>query len=185
VNRYHYSSRPITALYSVKQRDEPRCKPRGLWYAADDSWKLSSEFWNDADAFDHRYHVVVASAARILRIESQEEAEALAKRIGVFNSVDQSFTRMRWIELADDYDGMHLGIQHSYNDWRSIAQWHHAFDVIGGCIWNTDVVTLIDCKTGAIVPRGGVDPREMVKSMKLTRSESWFWRVGPEGTVGT
>ncbi len=163
---YHYSRKPIAALYDVKQV-APHMKPRGLWYAAGDSWKLSSADWNDANAFDYRYEVIVSPQARILTINSQEEAEELARRIGVFNTVDQSFIRMRWMDVAEDYDGLHLGLEYGPSNWCSIAQWHYAFDVIGGCIWNADVLTLVDCETGEAVHHGGADPREAEAEIDL------------------
>ena len=169
MNWYHYSRTPITGLYSVKPKDEPHHKPRGLWYALEDSWKTSSEFWNDADAFNHRYQVIVSPEARIIRIDTQGEAEDLAARIGLWNSVDKSFIRMRWVDLVRDYDGLHLGTEYGPSNWRSVAQWHYAFDVIGGCIWNTDAITLIDCKTGNAVRHGGLDPRNAKPEIDLSK----------------
>ena len=168
MNWYHYSRHQIAALYSVQQ-GLPNMKPRGLWYAADGSWKTSSQSWNDSNAFDHRYQVVIAPEAKLLRIESQEAAEALARRIGVWNDVDQSYIRMRWSDIATEYDGLHVGVEYSYRDPASIAQWHYAFDVISGCVWNTDAIELIDCQTGETIPRGGIDPKETVEAIDLSK----------------
>lgn len=41
--------------------------------------------------------------------------------------------------------------------------------MIGGCVWNTDVITLVDCKNGSVVPRGGVDPLNSVKAIDLNK----------------
>ena len=73
MNLYHYSYKPITSLYSVRQREEPHHKPRGLWCALDDTWKLASQGWQDADAFAHRYQVIVEPSPRILRIDRWED----------------------------------------------------------------------------------------------------------------
>lgn len=165
---YHYSRKPISELYDVKHV-AAHMKPRGLWYAADDSWKVSSADWNDANAFDYRYEVIMSPEARILTINTQEEADELARRIGVFNAVDQSFIRMRWMDLVRNYDGLHLGVEYGPSNWSSVAQWHYAFDVIGGCVWNTDAITLIDCKTGKAVLHGGLDPRNAKPEIDLRK----------------
>ncbi|MBB5046859.1 hypothetical protein HNR60_001608 [Rhodopseudomonas rhenobacensis] len=173
---FHYSYAPIEATHICDQRSEPHHKPRGLWFAEGASWRKESESWRSAEAFAHRYQVVTAPEANIARLDTPENAAAFGDQFGYV--YDGEVIKIRWADVAREFDGVHLGFFYSHVGFRHPArkqiEWSFAFDVIGGCVWHPRAFDLIDCRTRATVPStANVRPvPDDVSPFRLTRMQT-------------
>lgn len=145
----HYSSGPVSRVYSVAQQRQPHFKPYGLWVSVD----AGSIGWPDyveAEQGDHRWrlHVVhdvrLAPDARILLIATVEDFDAFAGLYGRTERQVPSDYHMYidWTAVAEAYQGIVIA-PYRYDRRLDGGLWYYGWDCASGCIWDADAIAAI------------------------------------------
>ena len=145
----HYHSSPLPPIYSVREQDPYRYKPRGLWVSVegpDDwlSWCLSEGF--RLENLTHVHAVELAPSARVLWLRSGACLDDFTEKYGEEHYVAH-YRKIMWEKVALDWHGIVIA---PYLWERRMADhtfWYYGWDCASGCIWNVDAikhVTLLD-----------------------------------------
>jgi hypothetical protein len=152
----HFSAEPLTAVHSVEQ-EEPHFKPRGLWVSVEgngDGWRD----WCEGESFNlhclaHETEILLKPDARILRLQSAADIDALTDRFhvrppGLFLS---SRLWIDWTVIASAHQGIIIAPYIWERRLDPGAEWYYAWDCASGCIWDADAVA-------AVSPRNAKNP---------------------------
>jgi len=120
-------------------------KPRGLWLSDDSNygWKewCTDEHFH-LDALKHASHFQFSDEARIKWISSVAEmvyfTSDYRRPIGSTNIMHF----IDWPKVAEKYDGI-LITPYQWSQ-RMDVMWYYSWDCASACVWNTDVLVLVD-----------------------------------------
>lgn len=145
----HYSSGPVSHVYSVAQSPVPQFKPNGLWVSVNDggrSWPAYLEAEAAWAAYRLRFvhSVRPAAAARILVLASLADFDAFAAQYGIrLPSAPPDFYHyVDWARVAADYQGIVIA-PYRYDRRYERGLWYWGWDCASGCIWDADAVAAI------------------------------------------
>jgi hypothetical protein len=121
-------------------------KPRGFWLSVEgeQDWRswCESESWSDIGNA-YVYEVTLAAAARVLRVTTVRELDALHQKLGG----NAAGYRPRWDTIGPEYDGLIIAPY----QWRRRYEcdWYYGWDCASGVIWNLDAVESVERATNA------------------------------------
>jgi hypothetical protein len=160
MTRIHMARSPVTldgrsygqaanSLLTPSQLDFD-LKPRGFWYAFDDSWVSWAKENMNWLMGDYLYEVKVHST-NILSLSTYDELVQLTKEYKCSFSCDRIGLFMDWRRFSEKYDGIEINPY----IWKARLEfmWYYGWDVASGCIWNLDKVELVplDDKTKGLI----------------------------------
>jgi hypothetical protein len=146
---FHYSYDPIVEFGPQVPKPRSDKKPSALWSAEGTSWKDVASEWSEERAFAHRYEVVIGEDCRLLHVKDEADAIAFGETYGTPNP-DGDILRIDWERVGKSYDGITIGFLYGQLLRRDPRlAWMYAWDVIGGCVWSTTGVELVDCRAVA------------------------------------
>lgn len=142
--RIHNSGTNIKAVAPVDQGNVWGRKPRGLWYAFDNSWAQHVQEHKHLKAFKsrvlgaHNFEVTVLDESKILIIDSLESmlqfANDFAKPLPWANEGAPGNQCVFWADVAKRWAG--IEIREFYTASRVHMPWLDTdWDVPSGCIW--------------------------------------------------
>lgn len=116
------------------ENQEPRAKPRGLWYGIGPSWiywvRNEMPEWEVDNVFK-----IDIDESKMLLIRNIEELDAFDKEYGI-----DSYS-VEWSRVASEYGGIEIA-PYLYKG-RHKYMWYYGWDVASGCIWDDGVITNI------------------------------------------
>lgn len=156
----HYSRKPLTTIYSVKQSQPNRGvfavgKPAGLWVSAEgeadwEEWCRSEKFF--LPNLRCRTEIVLKPDHTVLKIVGEEALDKFhaeysvvgyeyGNGLGVHLAID-------WAKVATKYDGIIIApyVYSRRLAWGlhigkgSVSDWYYGWDCASGCIWNADAI---------------------------------------------
>ena len=130
------SKNKFEGFRSVKQREKPRFKPDGLWYACGDSWiewtKSQEPGWLEKS----KYLYEISTTSRVLVINTPEKFGAFEKEyIYTGPGAYKDIRKIDWARVAKDHAGIEICPYREDYPWES--NWYDGWDVASGCIWDS------------------------------------------------
>ena len=120
------------------ENQEPRPKPRGLWYGIGPSWIdwVRSEMpdWEVDNVFK-----IDIDESKMLLIRNIEELAAFDKEYGDDGG---RWKNINWHNVASKYGGIEIA-PYLYEG-RYEYMWYYGWDVASGCIWDDGVIMNIE-----------------------------------------
>jgi len=126
----HNSNTPLATLKFSDLTQASGIKPKGFWFALDDSWHdwCSSEGmtswigkYDIAVDLDMSNMAILDTPLKVLAFDSKYKTD----HFGLNN----------WCMVADDYDGYYMSEEMVFK-FRLTQLWVNALDIPSGCIWN-------------------------------------------------
>ena len=147
----HYSPQLITTLYSPRETDDSRVKPRGFWVSDDGcednwrSWCESEQFRIDIMAY--AYDIDLNPDINLLTISSANELLDFTRSF-LRSPMDPAIDiyAIDWNRVTSEFDG--IVISPYQRECRHELMWYYGWDCASGCIWNVDKIRI----------RGRVEP---------------------------
>lgn len=152
----HFSEAPLERVKSIAQAQEdgePFSKPRGLWFSVEDADGWSDDGWRAWCESGHfqlpnlvcRTEILFAPEARILRISTPEEIDALTEKYVVDCGLFRQLTLRRgwvldWSEIAEAFDAIIIAPYQYERRMAPHAFWYYTWDCASGCVWNARAV---------------------------------------------
>ena len=120
-------------------------KPTGLWYEVNDAWKNwvvdNAPDWM-GERFNHEHHIVV-DMTNVLVIRTAEEMMEFTRKYVILQDGYFRTFHIDWTKVAEDYDGIEIPEYLWSFRMNDDTRWYYTWDVASGCIWNTDIITII------------------------------------------
>ena len=118
-------------------------KPEGFWYQIDESWE---KFRKGVLNFDERSSKVnlKIDKTNVLIINTLEKFDSFYDKYCSASVIFSSpQTAINWLAVSEDYDG--IEIPYYFRERRMDLKhfWYYPWDVACGCIWNTDIITVV------------------------------------------
>ena len=112
-------------------------KPRGLWYAIDDSWVewcLSESFGGMGQ---YLYEVELNPKANILFLTNEDEVISFNDKYTIKEGWISSFMAsfIDWPKVMNDFDGIEINPYLHHLRCDSHFLWYYGWDVPSGCLW--------------------------------------------------
>jgi hypothetical protein len=152
----HYSSKPISELHVVAQR-EYDLKPLGLWVSDDDcannwfNWCVGEGF--RLEALTHIHDVQLSAKADICVLGSAYDIRQFTTKFRTSEETKLSSWCLDWPRVRQFYDGLIITpyIWDCRLDLETI--WYNTWDCASGCIWNPAAVASIQLRQVIEVPQ--------------------------------
>lgn len=135
----HFSDKPISAPYSVRQVEKCGMKPLGLWISVDgeDDWVK----WCEGEKFrdvskQYHYKIELAKNANVLHLDNA--LDILKFTMGYSKELypGSRYDYINWEAVSKKYGGIIIA---PYNwDCRMHMDtfWYYPWDCASGCIWD-------------------------------------------------
>lgn len=145
----HYSNALVGEVRSVSQSAARSYfdKPRGLWVSVEgeDGWRewcISERF--GLERLTHPHEVVLASNAKVLRLNGADEIDALTARYGCA-PMDYlpDVVGINWVRVAADYQGIIIAPYVWSRRLHEGSNWYYGWDCASGCIWDAAAVAAV------------------------------------------
>lgn len=146
---YHYSNKPlvIDKKYKVYNSKGAINKPSGLWISVNDEWKK----WCIEENF-HIEELYTQNEIKILdfsKIFISNTIEDIKSFKDKYSKLDSLIIFIDWQKVMKDYDGI---IIHNFYDLKykddllydEKFMWLYSWDIPSGCIWNLNIIEVID-----------------------------------------
>ena len=117
--------------------------PEGFWYQIGESWeRYRKGVCNDREQL-YKANLQI-DKTNVLVIETLEEFDSFHDKYCAEDfSLMRRKTMINWLAVSQDYDG--IEIPYYFHDRRIDRKrfWYNTWDVACGCIWNTDIITVV------------------------------------------
>ena len=143
-------------------------KPNGLWYSFSSEYNWIDYLKGESPEWDSNYdHMITFDiTGRILTLDSQKDFTDFINKYG---KLTNGLLKMKWDEVAQDYDVLEFDYQSHYRDeipnkFNADVLWVYALDIKSGVVLNTSAVKnqkLIASRTdkSKTVPLRGYDDK--------------------------
>lgn len=143
VCRKHTTNKEILKIYDVNNKSNNGIKPKGLWYAIDDSWIEwcnSENFHTSSLKISYKLEL---DQKKILILNNEKKIKSFVEKYGekMFLELDFDFLfnkTINWDKVSQDFYGIEIN---PYNyKFRHSLLFYNAWDVASGCIWNKKAI---------------------------------------------
>lgn len=146
----HYSAKPLTEIYSVKQvqaldGDMSPLKPHGLWFSVEDGegwreWCEGKQF--GVDRLRCRTRIVLKQEASVLWIATVEGIDQFQDEYGSSESWPSELDRVSidWYRLAEDYSALIIAPYQWERRLSATGTWYYGWDCSSGVVWDADAI---------------------------------------------
>lgn len=141
--RTHHTNKKVIDLNKIYKPkfDDPTCKPAGLWYDIDGSWRE----WCDSEMPDwtHKYSFELEiDITDMLIIDTEEKFMNFFNKYGEipvrYGLTDDRHKMIKWNIVKDQYSGIEIS-PYQYK-FRLEYMWYYGWDIASGCIWNLSAI---------------------------------------------
>ena len=123
-------------------------KPDGLWYELNDSWKdwVSHEMPKWMETRFTREHEISIDMTDVLVLDTVEKMLAFTREYGVNKGTFANQTLIDWYAVARKHTGIEIPIYQWSLRRSEDTPWYYPWDVASGCIWDPEVITIIESR---------------------------------------
>ena len=118
-------------------------KPEGFWYQINESWEKYRKGVLNCREQLYKANLQI-DKTNVLVIKTLEEFDSFHDKYCAKNpNMMDRKTMINWLAVSQDYDG--IEIPYYFDDRRKDYKrfWYYPWDVACGCIWNTDIITIV------------------------------------------
>lgn len=149
---YHYSAKPLTGCFPVKQTIADRddwnffYKPAGLWLSVEDEW----EKWCRDNNFSlhrltHKAKVIIgAGADHLVKLETEEDVLAFDREYGGTNPRIESLRAINWTRVATEFSGIIIAPYQWRLRFDYDLLWYYGWDCASACVWDPSIIDTIE-----------------------------------------